>query len=168
MAAYCEINDLLTWVEEDALLQMISQNDEAQLADEDVVAKLTRLISAAGSTIDSYLIGRYGEQVRTASTAAPALREKCAQLAVYYLYLRRRAVDDDWTANYENITAWLEAARNGKLEIASDEEGAAVEESTAYYVTDAQKAQNTDLNTNDRRFYKPGKQSLLFGLPERG
>lgn len=165
--AYCEINDLLTWVEEDALLQMVSLNEEAALTDSDVIAKLNRLISAAGSTIDSYLIGRYGEQVRTATTAAPALREKCAQLAVYYLYLRRRAVDDDWTANYESIIAWLEAARNGKLEIASNEEGAAVEESAAFYVTDAQKAQDTDLNVNDRRYYRPSKQSLLFGLPER-
>ena len=167
MAAYCEISDLTDWILEDALVELVTDNEEASLSDEAVTEKLNKLISAGGAFIDMKLIGRYGEQLRTSATVAPLLAQACARLAVYYAYLGRQAVDDDWRQTYEDIRDWLTDLMEGKGDVAENEEGADVDETSAAYLTDAQNADDDSLNANDRRLYKPSRVYNLFGIPER-
>lgn len=165
--AYCEISDLMIWIDEEDLVGYASVEPEATISDNAVTATLNGFIVTAGATIDRYLLGRYGSQLRTADEAAPLLKQTCAQLAVYYALLRRKAIDDDWRQNYEDIIQWLADMRDGKGELGEDETGADVDEPEAFFQTDAQKADDDSLNTNDRRSYTPSKQSKLFGFPER-
>jgi len=162
--AYCKISDLLAWIEEADMVGMCSREEEAVVADDAVTDVLNAVIKTAGAKIDSYLIGRFGSELRTGTTP-PLVEQACAQLAVYYLYLRRRAVDEDWQTNFEEIIAWLADLRDGKGELLLVEStGEVVDEPSDSIQHDAQVLVNSDLNTYDRRNYTPSKQRRLFGV----
>ena len=163
--AYCKISDITpAWVEEEDLVGLCSRELEATISSPTVTAVLNSRIELAGSMIDSYLIGRYGSQLRT-EEAISVLKHKCAELAVYLLYLRRRAVDEDWQSNHEDMIAWLTDLRDGKGDLlASEETGEALEEPVSFIQHDAEILKDSDLLTNDRRNYTPSKQQKLFGV----
>jgi len=162
--AYCLSTDLLAWIEKAALVQLCSDGDEAAVSDDEVTAVLDAAIKTAGAKIDSYLIGRYGTQLRTGTTP-PSVQVACAQLAVYYLYLRRRSIDDDWQANFDELILWLTDLRDGKGDLlASEATGAAIDEPYNAYRHDAENIVDSDLPTNDARYYAPSKQKKIFGV----
>ena len=162
--AYCTIPNLLTWIEEESLVEMVSVSPEATISDSEVVTILNGAITPAGTQIDGYLIGRFGSQLRT-GTAPPLVVQFCAQLAVYYLYMRKRAVDEDWQTLYDQIIRELRDLRNGKGDLlASETTGAEIEEPEASYQHDGEIEEDDDLPTNDQRKYTPGKQKKLFGV----
>ncbi len=167
MAEYCVISDMTVWIDEADMVKLVSKEPEAKVSDVAVTATLNAVIKSAGAEIDSYLIGRYGSGLRTGTTP-PSLLSKCSKLAVYFLYLRRRAVDDDWQTNYEEVIAWLTDLRDGKGDLLeSPDTGEVIEEATDSIQHDAEVLTSTGsfpLTANDRRNYTPEKQGKLFGL----
>ena len=110
-------------------------------------------------------MSRFTSPPRRTGPTPPSVEIACAQLAVYYLYLRRRAVDDDWQASFEEIILWLTDLRDGKGDLLADEDtGEAVDEPSDSVQHDAEILVNTDLPINDRRNYTPSRQKNLFGV----
>lgn len=163
---YCTIQDMIAHAEPDAIVGMCSKSAEATLNSEDVQAICNKVIAAAGADIDSYLLGRYGPQLRSLDPIPDSLRYKCALLAVHKLYVRRRQVDDDWEKKHEDTIEWLKWIGEGHGEItAVTATGAAIVEPEHRYQTDAEVNKDSDLDDNDRRILTPSKLKKLFGVP---
>jgi len=157
--AYSEISDLTRWAEEDEIVQLASKSDQATILSPEVIDVLNEVIASADGEIDSYLLGRW-PSLRTYSPVPDEINRLSAQMAVYYLYLRRRAMSDDWLTQYKACLSKLQKASEGKLSLGLDADGKQAAEPEAQYRTDALDTDD-DLDDDDPRKYTKGKLGKL-------
>ena len=157
--AYSKISDLTKWIEEDEIIQLASQSGQATILSEEVVGVLNEVIASADAEIDSYLLGRW-PSLRSYDPVPDEINRLSAQIAIYYLYLRRRAVSDSWLEQYRTCLRKLQAASDGKLSLGLDTAGAQAQEPNAQYRTDA-KDTDADLDDDDPRKYTKDKLDKL-------
>ncbi len=134
--AYCTITDLTRWIDSDELVRLCSNDDEATIASTDVVAVTGEAIQSADSQIDSYLLGRW-PGLRSYDPVPDEIGRISAVLAVYQLYLRRRAVNSMWRTSYQDCLERLTAASRGELDLGLNEDGGTAAGPEAPYRTDA-------------------------------
>ena len=94
------------------------------------------VIESADSQIDSYLLGRW-PGLRSYDPVPDEINRLSAIMAVYQLYLRRRAVSGDWRTSYQDCLDRLAAAARGELDLGLDDSGSTATEPDVAYRTDA-------------------------------
>ncbi len=134
--AYCTITDLTRWIESNELVHLCSSDDAATIASADVLAVANEAIQSADSQIDSYLLGRW-PGLRGYDPVPDEIGRISAVLAVYQLYLRRRAVNSMWRTSYQDCLDRLAAASRGELDLGLDEDGVTAAGPDAGYRNDA-------------------------------
>ena len=134
--AYSTIADLTRWIEEDELVRLCTIDPNATLQSGDVAAVCGEAIQNADARIDSFLLGRW-PGLREYVPVPAEINRLSAMLAVYHLYLRKRAVSGDWRQSCEDCIAALRAASRGELSLGLDESGAVAGSAGAAYRTDA-------------------------------
>ena len=134
--AYSSIADLTRWIEEDELVRLCTIDPNATLQSAEVVAVCGEAIQNADARIDSFLLGRW-PGLREYVPVPAEINRISAMLAVYHLYLRRRAVSGDWRQSYEDCIAGLRSAARGESSLGLDETGAVAGGAEASYRTDA-------------------------------
>lgn len=135
---YCNVNDLTRWIESAELAALCTRAEGASPEHPEVQAVAAEAIRAADAEIDAFLLGRW-PGLRKVDPPPPELTALSARIAVYNLYLRKRAVSSNWRAVYEDCRQRLEQAAAGGLSLGLDESGAAAESREKACRTDARK-----------------------------
>jgi len=135
--AYSTLTDLTRWIDEDELVRLCSKDPNATIASQSVTSVVDEAIQSADAEIDSYLLGRW-PGLRSYDPVPDELNRISALLAVYNLYLRRRAVSEHWRRCYEDCRAKLEAAAGGSNSLGLDESGTVATAPEASFRTDAE------------------------------
>jgi len=156
---YSSLTDLLKWIEETELVQLCSQSPEDNISSAAVVAVVNEAIESADAEIDSYLLGRWSG-LRGYSPVPAEINRMSAILALYYIYLRKRAVSEDWQRQYETILRKLGQAAKGDLSLGLDTSGSVAAEADPQYRTDALDTDD-DLDDYDPRKYTQDKLDKL-------
>jgi phage gp36-like protein len=133
--AYSSITDLTRWIEEAELVALCTRDPEATLADPEVTAVASEAIQSADAEIDSFLLGRW-PGLRTFDPAPDEINRLSANIAVYNLYLRRRAVSDHWRRSYEDCRGRLAEAASGSYSLGLDTAGAVAVSPSESFRTD--------------------------------
>ncbi|MBN2290706.1 MAG: DUF1320 family protein [Candidatus Glassbacteria bacterium] len=120
--AYSTITDLTRWVEEEELVALCTRSGDATIESPEVAAVVDEAVAAADAEIDGYLLTRW-PGLRDYSPVPEEVNRTSAVIAVYNLYLRRRAVSEDWRRRYEDCRGRLEKAAAGKFSLGLDESG---------------------------------------------
>jgi phage gp36-like protein len=141
--AYSTITDLSRWIDADELVRLCSTDPAATIGSADVLAVAGEAIESADSQIDSYLLGRW-PRLRDFSPVPDEINRISAIIAVYQLYMRRRAVSSDWRTSYQDCLDRLAAALRGDLDLGLDDTG-----NTA---TAPENAYRTDAEEDDRAY----------------
>lgn len=157
--AYSTITDLARWIEEDELIQLCTLEADKTVADAEVTGPVNEAIASADGEIDSYLLGRW-PGLRGLSSVPDELNRMSAILALYYLYLRKRSVPEDWRNSYKDVTGKLKLASEGKLSLGIDTSGTQASEGENQYRSDALDTDD-DLDDDDRRQYTQAKLDKL-------
>jgi len=134
--AYSTITDLTRWIEEEELVALCSRSSEATIESSDVTAVAAEAVAGADAEIDGYLLARW-PALRGYSPVPEEINLISAVIAVYNLYLRRRAVTEEWRQRYEDCRSRLEAAASGKFSLGLDDSGAMAASPEAACRTDA-------------------------------
>lgn len=134
--AYSTITDLSRWIDSNELVRLCSTDPAATIASADVLAVAGEAIESADSQIDSYLLGRW-PGLRGYSPVPDEINRISTIMAVYQLYLRRRAVGSDWRASYQDCLERLAAASRGELDLGLDDSGGTAARPENVYRTDA-------------------------------
>ncbi len=117
---YCGINDLTRWIDPGELIALCSREAGATLQSPEVTNVANEVIKSAGSEIDGYLLGRY-PGLRGITPTPTEIQTVCARIAIYYLYLRRRAMNVFWRQQYEDCRERLEKMSRGELDLSTGE-----------------------------------------------
>lgn len=149
--AYSTITDLTRWIDAGELVRLCTADPEATLESEDVVSVAQEAIQCADAEIDSYLLGRW-PALRLYDPVPDEINRLSAIIAVYNLYLRRRAVNEAWRSSYEDCRAKLAAASSGEYCLGLDGQGNPAAGAERAYRTDAQEKD---------RVYNPEKLQKL-------
>lgn len=134
--AYSTLTDLTRWIEEDELVALCTRDPEATAESDSVTAVAGEAIESADAEIDSYLLGRW-PGLHSWSPVPDELNRLSSMIAVYNLYLRRRAVSEPWRRNYEDCLAKLKQASEGKLSLGLDDQGTRASSGSEACRTDA-------------------------------
>lgn len=135
--AYSTIDDLTRWIDEGELVRLCSRDPGATIASAEVTAVVAEAIQSADARIDSHLLGRW-PGLRGYDPVPDEVNRISAMLAVYYLYLRRRAVSSQWRENQEECMALLREARRGETSLGLDDTGRRASEPEGSFRTDAE------------------------------
>ena len=149
--SYCNVNDLTRWIESSELAALCTQIEGATPADPEVQAVAGEAIRAADAEMDSFLLGRW-PGLRNVNPVPPELTALSARIAVYNLYLRRRAVSAHWRTVYEDCRRRLEQAAAGGLSLGLDELGAVAESSGKAWRTDTEEGNRVYTDEKLRKF----------------
>ncbi len=134
--AYSTITDLTRWIEEEELIALCTRSSEATIESAEVTAVVDEAIASADGEIDGYLLARW-PGLRDYSPVPDEINRISAVIAVYNLYLRRRAVTETWRSRYEDCRQRLEAAASGKFSLGLDDSGSVATPPEAACRTDA-------------------------------
>ncbi|HUU29373.1 MAG TPA: DUF1320 domain-containing protein [archaeon] len=145
--AYSTITDLTRWIDESELIRLSTDDPEATIQSADVVTVTGEAIQSADAEIDSYLLTRW-PSLRSYDPVPDEINRLSAVIAVYNLYLRRRAVSEDWRRSYEDCKAKLEAAAQGEYTLGLDQEGNVAGSAEPAFRTDAE--QDDRIYTDER------------------
>ena len=137
--AYSTVSDLTRWIDSDELVRLCSTDPSATIASADVLEVAGEAIESADSQIDSYLLGRW-PGLRSYDPVPDEINRLSAIMAVYQLYLRRRAVSSDWRTSYQDSLDRLAAASRGELDLGLDDSGSTAAEPEEIYRTDAEQS----------------------------
>jgi phage gp36-like protein len=148
--AYSNITDLTRWIEEDELVCLCTQSSEATIESGEVTDVVAEVIAGADAEIDGYLLARW-PGLRNYSPVPDEINRMSALIAVYNLYLRRRAVTENWRRRYEDCRNRLEAAASGKFSLGLDESGNTATPPEAACRTDADEMDRVYTRENLRR-----------------
>ncbi len=120
--AYSTLEGLARWIDSGELVRLCSSDPAATLASPEVVSTAGEAIAAADAEIDSHLLGRW-PSLRRFDPAPEELVRLSSLLAVYNLYLRRRAVSECWIRAAADCRSRLAAAARGELSLGLDASG---------------------------------------------
>ena len=134
--AYSTITDLTRWIEEEEVIALCTRSSEATIESAEVTAVVAEAIAGADAEIDGYLLARW-PGLRDYSPVPDEINRISAVIAVYNLYLRRRAVTETWRRRYEDCRQRLEAAASGKFSLGLDDSGSVATSPEAPCRTDA-------------------------------
>ena len=135
--AYSTITDLTRWIDAQELVRLCTTDPDATIESESVTSVAAEAIESADALIDSYLLGRW-PGLRGYDPVPDEINRISATLAVHNLYLRRRAVSDDWRGAYEDCMAKLKAASRGDHSLGLDDSGSVASHPNRSYRTDAE------------------------------
>ena len=135
--AYSTITDLTRWIDVQEIVRLCTTEADATIESESVTSVAEEAIESADALIDSYLLGRW-PQLRGYDPVPDEINRISATLAVYNLYLRRRAVSGDWRCAYEDCKEKLEAALRGEHSLGLDDAGSVAGCTERSYRTDAE------------------------------
>ena len=134
--AYSTITDLTRWIEEEELIALCTRSSGATIESTEVTTVVDEAIESADAQIDGYLLARW-PGLRDYSPVPDEINRISATLAVYNLYLRRRAVSQAWQQRSEDCRRRLEAAAEGKYTLGLDDSGSVATGPRAACRTDA-------------------------------
>jgi len=135
--AYSAITDLTRWIDAQELVRLCTTDPDATIGSESVTSVAEEAIESADAQIDSYLLGRW-PGLRGYDPVPDEINRISATLAVYNLYLRRRAVTDTWRSVYEDCKAEFKAASKGEHSLGLDDSGSVASHTERSYRTDAE------------------------------
>jgi len=152
--AYCKHSDLIKWIEENALVQLASQSDQATIIDGTVKAVLDEMIASADSLIDSYCLNRWSD-LRSEDPVPDLINQMSAQIAIYYMFQRRQMISEDRRLAYEDCLKHLKLFADGKISLGLDTSGNKAGAGDDFFQTDA----STDytIPSDDKRVFTDEK-----------
>ncbi|MEA1996011.1 MAG: phage protein Gp36 family protein [Gemmatimonadota bacterium] len=133
--AYSTITDLTRWIEHKELIRLCTTDSQATIESESVIGVVGEVIESADAQIDGCLLGRW-PGLRDYDPVPDEINRLSAMIAIYNLYLRRRAVSESWRRCYEDCTARLEAAAKGHHSLGLDDQGTLAGSGGQIYRTD--------------------------------
>jgi len=152
--AYSEIIDLTKWIEEDQLVQLASQSDQATILDDPVMDVLNEMIASADSLIDSHCLNRWPD-LRTEDPVPDEINKISARMAIYYMYERRGDAPEMRVLAYEDCLKQLKLFANGKIMLGLDTSGTKAEAGADAFQTDA--SENYVVPDDDKRVFTDDK-----------
>ena len=152
--AYCKHSDLIKWIEENALVQLASQSDQATIMSDPVIAVLDEMIASADSLIDSYCLNRWPD-LRTEDPVPDLINQISAQIAIYYMFQRRQAISEDRRLAYEDCLKHLKLFADGKVSLGLDTSGNKAAAGTDSFQTDA--SSDYTVPSDDQRVFTEDK-----------
>ncbi|MEA2063022.1 MAG: DUF1320 domain-containing protein, partial [Gemmatimonadota bacterium] len=123
------------------LIALCTRSSQATIESPEVTSVVDEAVSSADAEIDSYLLTRW-PALREYSPVPDEICRLSASITLYNLYLRRRAVSDNWQRRYEDCRQRLEQAANGKYSLGLDDSGT--------LATGPENAHRTDARASDR------------------
>lgn len=152
--AYSQHSDLIKWIEEDSLVQLASQSDQATITEPDVVAVLDEMIASADSLIDSYCLNRWSD-LRSEDPVPDLINQMSAQIAIYYMFQRRQMISEDRRLAYEDCVKHLNLFANGKISLGLDTSGNVAGAGENFFQTDA--SDDYTVPSDDKRVFTEDK-----------
>lgn len=114
---YCSVDDLLGQVPREKLIDLSNDAEPETDASGDPVLNLSTInlaIANAGSEIEGYISTRYPVPL---SSVPPIIKKLAVDIAVYNLFSRKWAVDEDdnLARRYKNAVVLLQRIAEGKV-----------------------------------------------------
>lgn len=114
---YCDVDDLISATSEQDLIQLT--DDEGSGAYN--ASRINDAITSAQAEIDGYCMVRYSGQIPF-DPVPDLVKSLCVEIAIYNLYKRRKAVDDEIKDRYEKAVATLDKISRGTVKLLADDE----------------------------------------------
>lgn len=158
--AYSTIEDLIKSSDEDTIVGLTSDNEEATLTDEDVQATINEAIESADAVIDMHVLARW-PTLRDESPVPPWVNFASQKIALFNLYQGKGRVPPAVQSSFEYWSEYLLKVNNGDLTLVEDSAGTQQAEPDERIRTDGGYEDNDDLHASDQRVFTPDKLAKL-------
>lgn len=152
--AYSQHSDLIKWIDQDQLVQLASQSDQATITEPDVVAVLDEMIASADSLIDSHCLNRWPD-LRSESPVPDEINKISARIAIYYMFERGQGVPETRRLAFEDCMKQLNLFADGKISLGLDTSGNVAGAGENFFQTDA--SEDYTVPSDDKRVFTEDK-----------